>query len=328
MWSKIDQVSLENERIMEVRCVVMPDDHHKSLIKSLLPRYSPLWTRHLNLSFSGELGDLKTRFYVGVLDDKLIGNVSTWESKPLGIVGHLFTDKKYRRKGVCTNLMKIMIRDFSRRDGKILIGGFRPASYRIAKRLGFKSLADESEAMHLELDKHFEEDYFSDKNSWCREMEWRDWPGVSLLFGVKEGWHVRSLKHEIFGPYDFEDFFLEDMWQKLHGLCQPKVLVTEKENVVGYAALTFNHSEKHGFWLLDFFVHHSRVSDMSIMLDSLTYPSGKIRCHIEGNCKEKIDALLDRGFTEKRRRFKFVGKTLDMIVMERCQDKKLFRKPK
>jgi hypothetical protein len=219
MWSKIDQVSVENGRMMEVRRVVVPDCQHKSLIKSLLPQYSPLWTWHLKLSLSGKLGDLKTRFYVGVLDDKLIGNVSTWESKPLGIVGHLFTNKKYRRKGVCTNLMQVMVQDFSLRGGKILIGGFRPASYSIAKRTGFKSLIDESEVMHLEPNQHFEEDYFRNGKPHCRDMEWRDWPGVSLLFGVKEGWRIRSLKHKVFEPYDFEDFFLKDMWQKLHGLC-------------------------------------------------------------------------------------------------------------
>jgi len=329
MWSKIDQILLRNGRTTEVRRVMTPDNYHESHIKSLLPQYSPLWMWHLNLALSGRLDDLKTLFYVAILHGKVIGNVSTWECGPLGIVGHLFTAKGYRRKGICTSLMEIMIRDFRSRGGKILIGGFRPASYRIARKLGFKSLVNASEVMHLELDQHFEKDYFSADKTWCRDLEWRDWPGVSLLFGVKEGWQIRSVKHRIFGPYDYEDYFLEDMSGKLQGLCQPKVLITEKSHVIGYAALTFNPSKKRSFSLLDFFIHPAKISDVDVMLNSLTYPSGKTRCYVEKGCLEKIDALLDRGFTEKtRRRFKFAGKTFDMIIMERYQDKKLFRKSK
>jgi hypothetical protein len=318
MWDKIDQVVLENGRIMEVRRVMAPDRYHESHIKSLLPKYSALWMWHLNLALSGRLDDLETRFYVGVLDGKLIGNVSTWECGPIGILGHLFTAKRHREKGVCTTLTKIMFQDLSSRGGKILIGGFKPASRRIARKLGFKSLTEKSEVMYLELNRCFEQNYFHADKLWCRDLKWRDWPGVSLLFGVKEGWCMRSMKHKIFGPYDYEDCFLEDMWGMQQGLCQPKVLAAENGNVIGYAALTLKDSRRRSFWLLDFFIHPAKVSDVDILLDALTFPPGKTRCHIERDFCEKFDALLDRGFAEKtRRRFKFRGKTLDIIMMVR-----------
>jgi hypothetical protein len=318
MWSKIGQVLLKNGRIMEVRRVVAPDHYHESRIKSLLPQYGALWMWHLNLALSGRLDDLDACFYVGVLDGKLIGNVSTCECGPIGIVGHLFTAKKHREEGVCTALMGIAVKDFSSRGGKILIGGFRPASRRIATKLGFKSLTPKSEVMHLELDQRFEQNYFHVGKLWCRDLKWRDWPGVSLLFGVEEGWRIRSMKHRIFGPYDYEDYFLEDMWGMRQGVCQPKVLVAKNGSVIGYAALTLKDNKRCSFWLLDFFVHPSKVSDVGILLNALTFPPGKVRCYVERGCCEKFDALLNRGFAEKtRRRFKFRGKTLNIIVMER-----------
>jgi len=318
MWTRIDQVRLRNGRLMEVRRVVSPDHYHEGHIKLLLPRYSALWMWHLNLALSGRLDDLEARFYVGVLDGKLIGNVSTWECGPIGIVGHLFTAKRHRKEGICTALMETAVQDFNDRDGKILIGGFRPASYRIASRLGFKSLSEKSEVMHLKLDPYFEQGYFRGATTWCRDLRWRDWPGVSLLFGVEDGWCVRSIKHKLFGPYDYEDYFLEDMWGMQQGVCQPKVLVAEEGNIVGYAALTFVKDRRLGFWLLDSLVHPSRVSEVGIILDGLAFPSGKIRCYIEKGCREKSDALLNRGFTEKtQRRFKLAEKTIDTIMMER-----------
>lgn len=303
---------------MEVRRVIAPDHYHESHIKSLLPQYSALWMWHLNLALSGRLDDLEARFYVGVLDGKLIGNVSTWECGPISVVGHLFTAKRHRDKGVCTTLLGIVVQDFSDRNGKILIGGFKPASHRIATKLGFKSLTEKSEVMHLELNQCFEQNYFHAGKLWCRDLKWRDWPGVSLLFGVKKGWWIRSMKHRIFGPYDYEDYFLEDMWGMQRGVCQPKVLVTENGNVIGYAALTLKDSKRRSFWLLDFLIHPAKASDVGILLDALTFPPDKIRCYVERDCCEKFDALLDRGFTEKTQRpFKFRGKTLGIIMMER-----------
>ncbi len=317
MWMKIGEAPLKNGEIMEIRMVKAPDDDHRHDITSFLAPNKKIWLWHLNMAVRGELDELYSRFYLGFLKGKIISNVSTWEYGPIGIVGHLFTVEDCRRKGACTVLMKTQIQDFLNRGGKILIGGFKPSSYPIAKNLGFKSIVNNSEVMRYDMCSDFEREYFQAKKTVCRDSMWKDWPGVSLLFTVKEGCYLRSVKHKIFGPFDYEDYFLEDMWERLKGLCMSKVLVTEKGNVVGYATLTLKHHLGGNCWLLDLFVHPAIISHVNTMLNAMHWPKGKIRCYVEANCHEKHQALLTQGFEERAVLQKRInGKILRIILMQ------------
>jgi len=319
MWSTIGEAQLKTKEIMEIYMVKAPDGYYRHSITSFLGLNKGIWLWHLNLAFRGELDELEFRFYLGQIKGRIISNVSTWEYGSIGIVGHLFTAEEHRRKGACTVLMKTQIQDFLKRGGKILIGGFKETSYSIAKNLGFKSIVKDSEVMRCDLFPNFEKVYFHTDKTWCREPMWKDWPGVSLLFTVREGWYLRSMKHKIFGPFDYEDYFLEDMREQLKGICMSKVLVTQKDSIVGYVTLTLRHHLNNSFWLLDFFIHPSNVSHAHTLLEAINWPKGKIRCYVEGDNREKQDVLLTRGFQEKmilKKHIKRNGKTLNIIVME------------
>jgi hypothetical protein len=146
---------------------------------------------------------------------------------------------------------------------------------------------------------------------------WKDWPGVSLLFTSKEGWILRSMNHGIFGPFDYEDCFLEDMNRRLNGGCTSKVLASEKGSIIGYATLTFVRHQKNTFWLLDFFVRHESVSGLDTLLSALDFPQGETRCYVEFKCHEKSHALMRRGFKEiSQEQTRCHGKTVDTILME------------
>ncbi len=298
--------------------VKTPDRRYERSIVSFLSCINALWRWHLNLAIRGELDDLEARFYLGLLKQRIISNVATWEHGSIGMVAHLFTARNHRRKGACTALMKAQIQDFRSRGGKVLIGGFRPASYPIARSLGFRSITDNSEVMRCDLHSSFDREYFQAKKVFCRDSMWEDWPGISLLFGVKKGWCLRSIKHKVYGAFDYEDYFLEDMKERLMGLCISKVLITEKESIVGYATLTSKYRGKGSFCLLDFFIHPAVASFTDTMLDAIDFPSGKVRCYVESGCHEKRDMLLERGFKEKviQKQIKGDGKKLDIIAME------------
>jgi predicted GNAT family acetyltransferase len=322
VWCKIDEIPLKTGEIMEIRMVKAPDDCHRHGIASFLPRYSEIWLWHLNLALRGELNGLESRFYLGLLKGKIISNASTWEHGSIGIIGHLFTAENHRRKGACAALMKTQIQDFRNRGGKALIGGFKQSSYPIAKSLGFRSIVNNCEAMRHDLDRNFGKTYFSATNASCRDSLWMDWPGVSLLYTVKQGWCLRSMRHKIFGPYDYEDYFLEDMRERSRRLCISKVLLSEKGNIVGHAALTFKHHPKGTFWLLDFFIHPTSVSYMDTMLDAVRFPKGKIKCYVESDCYEKRHALLRWGFQEAKypkKEIKLDGKNLELVAMGRLE---------
>jgi len=319
MWSKISEVPLKTNDIMEIHVVKAPDDHYKNSIMSFLVHNKGIWLWHLNLAVQGELDELESRFYLGLLKSRIISNVSTWEYGSIGIIGHLFTAKDHRKKGACTALIKTQIEDFRKRGGQILIGGFKESSYPIVKNLGFTSIINNSEVMRYNLYLDYEKEYFQAKRVFCRDAMWKDWPSVSLLFTAKEGWRVRSMRHKIFGPFDYEDYFLEDMSERLKSLCMSKVLVTEEGSIVGYATLALKHRLSESFWLLDFFIHPASVSYADAMLEAMYWPKGKIRCYVEAECRDKHDMLLARGFQEKRilkKQIKRDGKTLNIIAME------------
>ena len=318
MWSKIGEILLKTGEVMEIYMVKVPDHYYERDIMAFLSHVNKLWLWHLDLAIHGELDELEARFYLGLLKGRIISTVSTWEYDSIGIVAHLFTLRNYRRKGACTALMKAQMQDFRNRGGKILIGGFRPSSYPIAKSLGFKSIINNSEVMHYDVHPDFEREYFQAEKIICRDPMWKDWPGISLLLGIKKAWHLRSMKHKILGPFDYEDYFLEDMMERSKGLCMSKVLATEKESIVGYATLTFKHNLNDNFWLLDFFIHPASVSYAETMLEAMDFPMCRIRCYVELGCREKYDVLLKRGFKEKvlKKRVKRGGKTLDVAAME------------
>jgi hypothetical protein len=318
MWSKMGEILLKTGETMQILMVKTPDHYYERSIVSFLSYANELWRWHLNLAVRGELGDLEARFYLGLLKGRIISNVSTWEHGSIGMVAHLFTARNHRRKGACTALMKAQMQDFLSRGGKVLIGGFRPSSYPIAKSLGFQSIIDNSEVMHYYLHSNLDKEYFQAKKVFCRDSTWKDWPGISLLFGVKRGWRVRSMKHKVYGAFDYEDYFLKDMRERFMGLCISKVLVTEKENIVGYATLTSKHRGKNSFYLLDFFIHPAVASCANTMLDAMDFPHGKVRCYVESKCYKKRDMLLKCGFKEKpiQKQINADGKKLDVIVTE------------
>jgi len=317
MLEKTRGILLRTGEMLDAYSVRAPDDHYERDIRSFLPRYAPMWLWHLHLSLRGQLDELESRFYLGLLKDRIVSNVSTWKSGPIGIVGHLFTDADQRGKGACTELMKTAMDDFLSRGGKTLIGGFKLASCHIARRLGFKSVVDNCEVMRYDSAPDFVKTYFQAQKTRCRDALWKDWPGISLLYTTRDGWNLRSIKHAISGPFDYEDYFLKDMRKRLKGLCKSKVLVTERDYIVGHATLNLSEPLGRKHWLLDMFVHPASLSQLDTMLDALDWPEDNVRCYVETGLDEKRNALQARGFREKgvsERRVK--GKTLRTTLME------------
>jgi hypothetical protein len=275
---RMGQTPLGNGDVMEVRMVKPPDQSYEQGIKSFLSLSNRIWTWHLDLSLRGEMDEFDSRYYLGFLKHRMISNVATWEHGPIGIIGHLFTAEAHRKKGACTTLMRTVIHDFLERDGKTLIRGFKPASRSIAEKLGFRSIMKHSEVMRYDSSPDFEQEYFQPSNMSCRDSTWKDWPNIGFLFTVKQGWSLKSLKHEILGPYDYEDHFLEDMRQRTKGFCISKVLGTEKQHILGYATLTLRNRSQDDSWLLDFFINPAAISHVETLLNAFDWPAGKIEC--------------------------------------------------
>jgi len=316
-------VHLRTGQEMVIRLVQTPGHTYREKILSYLAPTDEVWRWHLGLAFNEELDELETRFYLGMVDGNIVGNITTWEYRSLGILGHVFTTQEQRRKGVFKALLRVCTHDFRRRRGNCLILGTpvdAPWNH-IYKDQGFRTVAEGSEVMRLEITPDFQEKHFQPGKTYVREPRWCDWPAVSILHSIRSGSCVRSVAHGIYGPFDYEDYFLYDMKRRLEGRCQTRALLTVNESVVGYASLSFDERfDDEGAWLLDLFVHPSFGSQASSVLGSMRWPNEKVRCYSEKDATDKVTALSSQGFKQEKALLELrdkTGKTTDVLVMTR-----------
>lgn len=311
---------------MTVLQVLAPNEGYNEAIRSFLGKSglleAVLWRWQMNLAFQGELDGLESRFYLGLMEGRIVGNISLWEYNGLGILGHVYTVEGQRRKGIFRFLLAKCLEDFRNREGKVLVLG-TPVDApwnTIYKEFGFRNISEGSEVMRYDADPIFLGNYFQSQEVYCREPKWSDWPSLSILYTSHEGWRVRSIEHRIFGPFDYEDYFLQDMNKMRENECHSVILLTEKEYVVGHAHLTIDTQEGVPAWLLDFFVHPQHASKADLLLESMVFPMGRIRCFVETDNHEKMSILSHAGFHKAGVSSIQVGherKEMDIILMER-----------
>ena len=79
--------------------VTAPDAPHAEEIKQFLGHKPGNYKWHIERCVAEVLDALETRFYVGKLNGAVITNIMTVEYEGVGILGHVFTLPKQRRKG-------------------------------------------------------------------------------------------------------------------------------------------------------------------------------------------------------------------------------------
>lgn len=322
MHKQLGDARLKTGERIVINVVRTPDCSYGENIRAFLPHLDEIWQWHLGLALRGQLDELETRFYLGILNGRIIGNVSTWEHRSLGILGHVYTAEDQRRKGVFNSLVKACLQDFRDRGGKITVLGTpvdAPWNH-VYRECGFADIAEGSEVMRCDLDPDFQKTFLQSKKIYSREVKWSDWPSLSILYTVQEGWLLRSMRYSVFGPLDYEDHFLHDMKRTNGNECQVRVLVTEEEHVVGHSTLSFLRREEGPVWLLDFFVHSVHVSGAACLLDSLHWPTERVRCYVEEDNREKMSVLSGMGFHRELLSLKQItheGKKIDILAMEK-----------
>src|ERR1041385_7049402 len=132
--------TLKTGERMEVECVMPPEAERTEQIITFLAHKPPNYRGHIDRAFAGETDDLETRFYIGMLDGEMVGNIMTVEANGVGILGHVHTRSDQRRKGICNAVMRHQMEDFRRRDGRVLLlgTGYQSAPYYIYASFGFQ----------------------------------------------------------------------------------------------------------------------------------------------------------------------------------------------
>lgn len=322
MYNILSEAKLKTGEPIEVGLIQGPDVEHAEQIKPFLAHKGGNWNWHVARSATGKLDGLETRFYVAKLDGKIISNVMTVECAHAGILGHVFTDPAYRRKGAVSRVFDQLIPDFRKRGGVLTLGtGFDSPAYWIYHSYGFRSIVENTGFMRYATEAGYEETrVYVPSPAGVRTVLWGDWPRLSLLASRHRGWHLRSLWLGHYGASNFEGPFLGLKRAVEEGSAQCVVLETEAEAVVGYATLVRDSRWRGHTWLLDVDVHPLFAQHTVELLKTLEYPRAKVQCHVDGDAHAKAAAIRASGFQHEatlRNQIECEGEGLDVAVYRR-----------
>jgi RimJ/RimL family protein N-acetyltransferase len=296
--------TLKTGEALQVECVLAPDAAREPQILPFLGHKPPDYLGHIQAAFAGECGALETRFYIGLLDGEMVGNIMTVETHGIGIFGHVNTREDQRRKGICQSIMRHQMEDFRQRNGHVLLlgTGFQSPPYWIYHAFGFRDLPGGRPGQMRygrEEEPDFEAQWLAPAAVKPVPARWEHWPQVALLGSVAVPAYLRSLTLPLWGVSVLEGTYLKFLqtWCGADGQGRAAVLEAETGAVVAMATLVPDQRWHGDVGLLDVFAH-SQVSAEAIaeLIEALSPWVGKVQCYADPRDVGKIGALEQLGF--------------------------------
>lgn len=303
-----------------------PDAAYRDRVLERLAHKPRVWLWQVELALDGKCPGLGARFYVPEMDGQVVGNISCWQTGPIGMISHVFTDEAYRGRGIASVVMATTVSRLTERGGRVLSLLTEPGSrpFRIYERAGFRVVCQDGGHMVWEHEPGDLDRLFGGGRAWhARPAQWSDWPGAGVLYCVGSGGGaavLRSMRHGVFGPACFEAEFLTDRHLQHTGALHQFVL--EADHVIGgYASLGPDPRWREAVWLLDLFVHPACVRFVPDLLGRIDWPNVKVQCYVDADQTAIAAALEHVGFQEEARLGHQItspdGRPLDCVVLAR-----------
>ena len=290
-----------NERLT-IECVAAPEPGREAQIRPFLGHKPANYRAHIEAALTGQCDALETRFYIGLLDGEMVGNIMTVEAGGIGIFGHVHTREDQRRKGICDAIMRHQMAEFRSRDGHVLLlgTGYQSPAYRIYAAHGFRDWpVGNPGAMRYDTapQEMFEAEFFAPAPARPVPARWKHWPLVALLATVPVPPTLRSLALNLWGVALLEGPYS----QFLHAYsARPDACAAVLESETGAVtalATCIPDSRWPGMQLLDLFAHPvATVQDLTHLLQSLPLPASSVQCYADARDVQKIGALEASGF--------------------------------
>lgn len=319
MMRQLSKGKLKTGEEMRSILVTPSQKDYRERALSLLGHKGQPWLWHIDQALSGKIQDLETRFYLGLVENDPICNITTSEYDRVGILGHVYTKPEHRRKGACTLLMESQMEDWKRRGGgfMLLMTECHSAPYWIYDHFGFRSVVPGSGLMQCSTHEGFLPKYFSPAPTNAVDYEWAAWPRLNLLSSCLEGEVLRSLAFRLFGPSSFEGPGIA-LKQALaeDPRARAKLLRSDKGAIVGWA-FVLPDERWPGLNLLDFFVHPDFSDSAPILLQAIELPPGKSQCYVDATSAHRVEALQTAGFRREgilRAQFDHQGAAVDVAI--------------
>jgi len=298
MNTPIREMDLRDGSRMTIVEVEAPDACYRDRVLERLAHKPSVWLWQVALALDGQNPGLGARFYLPEIDGRVAGNISCWQTGPVGLISHVFTDEAYRGRGIASAVMAEAIARLAARGARVLslLTGPHSRPFRIYQRAGFRAVREGAGHMVREhepgdLDRLFD----ASRALQVRPAVWSDWPGTAVLYCVDGGGALRSVRHGVCGPSCFEAEFLYDCQAQHSGRRQQFVL--ESGGVVGaYASLGPDPRWADAVWLLDLFAHPRLVDRVPELLATVDWPDVKTQCYVGADQAEVARALEQVGF--------------------------------
>lgn len=296
---------LKSGETLQIECVLAPDEQREVQIRPFLGHKPGEYRAHIEASFAGACDDLETRYYIGLIDGVMVGNIMTVEAGSTGIFGHVHTREDQRRKGICQAIMGHQMADFRERGGQVLLlgTGFESAPYWIYHRNGFRDLPGAKPGImwyRRDESPDFLESLFASGGATrIVPAVWKHWPLVALLAALPSPVYLRSLTLNTWGVSLLEGPYcgFRHRWGN-HTQAGAVALESETGAVLGMATRV-----PEGHWpnvlLMDVFTHPTvSTEDMAALIRALPAPPqpGKTICFADPRDSVKIGALETLGF--------------------------------
>jgi hypothetical protein len=298
MFQLLGTAKLKTGETLEIGVVTGSDDRFSEAIQELLAHKGDHWRAHIRAALARETGDLETRFYIGLLESQQVANIMTVESHGVGILGHVFTRREHRRKGICQAVMARQMQGFTDRTGKrLLLGtGYESPPYWIYHSFGFRSIREGFMRFAAPKTEGFEEEWFAPGSATIEPAAWEHWPRVAYLASTPRGEALGSLAWSLFDIGNLEGPYcgFMDAVGKGSGTAG-RMLISRTGAVIGCATVT-PHRPWPGIWLVDLSMHPNFQARSAELLQALPLPKGRSVCHIAEDSRHKATVAEAAGF--------------------------------
>ena len=302
MVRQLARVTLKSGERMRCLLVEEPEESWAADVRELLVHKREHVHWHIARAIAGPLDALETRFYLGVMKGRAVGNVMTVEHGGIGILGHVFTRPDQRRKGIASRIMAALMEDFRARGGRALtLGtGFESPPYWIYHSYGFRSSAPGTGAMWYWRQPEQAEDLWQAAVVGAEAVRWEHWPLLNLLCHQPRGDRLRNAARRVWGQRNFEGEFVPYKRALDSEDFSPaaRVLRNEAGLVVGWASLEDDPLWGGTAMLLDLFVHPAAWPAAGSLLTALPLPPKPIFAYADQD-SPKNDLLHAHGFTQQ-----------------------------
>ncbi len=294
--------TLKTGERLTIECIVPPERDRETQIRPFLGHKPANYRAHIEAALTGQCDGLETRFYIGLLDGQMVGNIMTVETGGIGIFGHVHTREDQRRKGICDAIMRRQMEDFRRRGGQaLLLGtGYQSPAYRIYAAHGFRDWPVGKPGT-MRYDRapqgEFEARFFAPAPCKPVSTRWKHWPLAALLTAVPVPSTLRSITFNLWGVGLLEGPYSQFLHTYGSRLENSGAVLESDTGAVTALTTCVPDSRWPGVSLLDLFAHPiAKVEDLVRLLESLPLPASPVQSYADARDTQKIGALEATGF--------------------------------